>query len=86
MEAGKRLGHYEIIEPLGAGGMGEVYLAKDSRLHRKVAIKVLPSEFAGDPERLARFEQEARASAALNHPHIAAVFDVGVEDGTHYMV
>ncbi len=86
MEPGTRLGHYKIIEPLGAGGMGEVYLAKDSRLHRKVAIKVLPSEFAGDPERLARFEQEARASAALNHPHIAAVFDVGVEDGTHYMV
>ena len=81
MQAGTRLGHYEIIEPLGAGGMGEVYLAEDTRLGRKVAIKVLPAEFASDPERLARFEQEARASAALNHPHIAVVHDVGSEPG-----
>lgn len=89
---GKSLGPYTIIDKLGAGGMGEVYLAEDTRLGRKVAIKVLPEQFAGDPERLARFEQEARAAAALNHPHIAAVFDVGSaasEDGsgeTHYMV
>ena len=76
---GKTLGHYEILEPLGKGGMGEVYRGKDTRLGRKVAIKVLPAEFASDPERLARFEQEARAAAALNHLHIAAVFDVGVE-------
>ena len=74
---GKTLGHYEILEPLGAGGMGEVYLGKDTRLGRKVAIKVLPEEYASDPERLARFEQEARAAAALNHPHIAVVHDVG---------
>ncbi len=86
MEPGTRLGHYEITEQLGAGGMGEVYLAQDTRLGRKVAIKVLPAEFASDPERLARFEQEARAAAALNHPYIAAVHDVGVEDGTHFMV
>ncbi len=86
MEPGTRLGPYEITEQLGAGGMGEVYLAQDTRLGRKVAIKVLPAEFASDPERLARFEQEARAAAALNHPHIAAVFDVGTEDGTHFMV
>ncbi len=86
MEPGTKLGPYEITEQLGAGGMGEVYLAQDSRLGRKVAIKVLPAEFAADPERLARFEQEARAAAALNHPHIAAVFDVGTEDGTHFMV
>ncbi len=88
---GKTLGHYEILELLGAGGMGEVYLGEDTRLGRKVAIKVLPEEYASDPERLARFEQEARAAAALNHPHIAVVHDVGSEtsdDGTitHFMV
>ncbi len=96
MNAGDQLGPYKIIEQLGVGGMGEVYLGEDTRLGRKVAIKVLPAEFAGDPERLARFEQEARAAAALNHPHIAAVFDVGAEvvegrvagDGTttHFIV
>ena len=86
MDPGTKLGPYEITDQLGAGGMGEVYLAEDSRLGRKVAIKVLPAEFASDAERLARFEQEARAAAALNHPHIASVFDVGTEDGTHFMV
>ncbi|MGD8817840.1 MAG: serine/threonine protein kinase, partial [Acidobacteriota bacterium] len=69
---GRSLGPYDIIEALGAGGMGEVYLAEDTRLGRRVAVKVLPADFADDPERLARFEQEARAAAALNHPHIAA--------------
>ena len=88
---GKSLGPYKIIELLGAGGMGEVYLGEDTRLGRKVAIKVLPAEFASDPERLARFEQEARAAAALNHPHIAVVHDVGAEPGddgatTHFIV
>jgi len=86
METGHKLGPYEIREQIGKGGMGEVYLAQDTRLGRTVAIKVLPAEFAGDPERLARFEQEARAAAALNHPHIAAVYDVGHEDGIHFMV
>jgi serine/threonine-protein kinase len=83
---GTQLGPYEILEQLGAGGMGEVWLAQDTRLGRKVAIKILPEQFASDPERLARFEQEARAAAALNHPHIAAVYDVGHENGIHFMV
>ena len=77
MESGTRLGPYEIHEQLGAGGMGEVYLAQDTRLDRQVAVKVLPPQFAQEPDRLARFEREARAAAALNHPHIAAIFDVG---------
>lgn len=83
---GKSLGPYDILEPIGAGGMGEVYLALDTRLRRKVAIKVLPDDYAADPERLARFTLEARASAALNHVNIAAVYDVGEADGTHFMV
>ncbi len=78
---GTSLGPYKIIEQLGAGGMGEVYLGEDTRLGRKVAIKVLPEAFASDPERLARFEQEARAAAALNHPHLAVVHDVGSDAG-----
>jgi serine/threonine protein kinase len=89
---GKSLGPYRILEQLGKGGMGEVWLAEDTRLGRKVAVKVLPEAVAADPDRLSRFEQEARAAAALNHPNIAALHDVGVEtvegaDGpTHYMV
>ena len=88
---GDTLGPYKIIEKIGSGGMGDVYLGDDPRLGRKVAIKVLPAEFASDPERLARFEQEARAAAGLNHPHIAVVHDVGSEAGEsgetiHYIV
>src|SRR5205085_12006979 len=78
LSPGSRIGSYEIVSPIGAGGMGEVYRARDTKLHRDVAIKVLPDLFARDPERLARFEREARTLAALNHPHIAQVY--GVED------
>ncbi len=74
---GTRLGPYEVTSLLGAGGMGEVYRAKDTRLGRTVAIKILPPEFASDPERKRRFEQEARAVSALNHPNIGALYDVG---------
>jgi eukaryotic-like serine/threonine-protein kinase len=84
--AGTKLGPYEIVAPLGAGGMGEVYRARDSRLGREVAIKVLPSSLSGDPERLRRFEQEARAASALNHPNILSVYDVGTHNGAPYLV
>jgi eukaryotic-like serine/threonine-protein kinase len=84
--AGARLGPYEIVAPIGAGGMGEVYRARDTRLGRDVAIKVLPAEFAEDPERLRRFEQEARAVAALDHPNILAIHDVGTHEGAPYIV
>ena len=77
LAAGSRLGPYEIVTPLGAGGMGEVYRARDTRLHRDVALKVLPDAFAADPDRVRRFQQEARAVAALSHPHICQIFDVG---------
>jgi Tol biopolymer transport system component/predicted Ser/Thr protein kinase len=77
LSAGTKLGPYEILAPLGAGGMGEVYRARDTRLNRDVALKVLPDDFARDPARRQRFEQEARAVAALNHPNIVAVYDVG---------
>lgn len=84
--AGTELGPYEIVAPLGAGGMGEVYRARDPRLGREVAIKVVPESFASDPSRLRRFEQEARAVGALNHPNILSVHDTGVQNGTHYIV
>ena len=78
---GTRLGHYEIQTLIGTGGMGEVYMARDSRLHRDVAVKVLPDGFAGDTDRLRRFEQEARATGQLNHPNIVAIYDLGTSDG-----
>src|SRR3981081_101235 len=79
---GTRLGPYEILAPIGAGGMGEVCRAKDPRLGRDVAIKVLPASFSADPERLRRFEQEARAAGVLNHPNITAVYDIGTDTST----
>src|SRR5258706_7459359 len=82
---GSRFGVYEILGPLGAGGMGEVFRAKDPRLGREVAIKVLPQELAQDAERLRRFEQEARAASALNHPSIVTVYEVGSVDSTSYL-
>src|SRR6202171_6122641 len=84
--AGTRLGPYEILAPIGAGGMGEVYKARDERLKRDVAIKVLPVSFSADPDRLRRFEQEAQAAGALNHPNITAVYDSGSHDGAPYVV
>jgi hypothetical protein len=86
LSAGTRLGPYVIGAPLGAGGMGEVYRATDSRLGREVAIKVLPASFAAEAERLRRFEQEARAIGALNHANILAVYDIGTHDGAPYVV
>ncbi len=83
--AGTRFNHYEILSPLGAGGMGEVYLAEDSRLHRKVALKLLPEEFTRQAERVRRFEQEARAASALNHPNILTIFEIGETNGAHFI-
>ncbi|HEY2796749.1 MAG TPA: protein kinase [Thermoanaerobaculia bacterium] len=88
LAAGTRLGPYEILGPIGAGGMGEVYRAKDPRLAREVAIKVLPASFSQDSDRLRRFEQEAKAAGVLNHPNITAVYDIGTssDDGAPYVV
>ncbi len=85
LSLGTRLGSYEILSPLGAGGMGEVYRARHVKLEREAAIKVLPSEFASDPERLRRFEHEARAASALNHPAIVTIYDIDEHEGTHYI-
>src|SRR5689334_6273260 len=86
LTAGTTLGQYEIIEPLGAGGMGEVYRARDTRLKRDVAIKVLPDFLTYDRHRLQRFELEARAAAALNHPNILAVYQMGTHEDQQYLV
>lgn len=83
---GTRLGPYEILASLGAGGMGDVYRARGSRLGREVAVKVLPERFASSPHLRARFEREARAVSSLNHPHICTLHDVGREGGTDFLV
>ncbi len=86
LSAGTRLGPYEILAPLGAGGMGEVYRATDTKLGREVAIKVLPSEVTGDAQRLARFQREAHLLASLNHPNIAAIHGLEEADGKPFLV
>ncbi|HEY3123970.1 MAG TPA: serine/threonine-protein kinase, partial [Thermoanaerobaculia bacterium] len=86
LASGSHVGPYEILSPLGAGGMGEVYRARDTRLQREVAVKVLPASFSADPDRLRRFEQEAKAASALNHPNILTIHDVGTQDGAPYVV
>src|SRR5215469_6554091 len=86
LSLGDKLGPYEIFEPIGAGGMGQVYKARDTRLNRTVAIKVLPPEFASRPDWKQRFEREAQTIASLNHPHICTLHDVGQQDGIDYLV
>jgi serine/threonine protein kinase len=86
LPSGTKLGSYEIVSLLGAGGMGEVYRARDTRLGRDVALKILPQAFAREDDRLLRFERETRAVAALNHPNILAIYDVGQHDGTPFLV
>src|SRR6266571_973318 len=86
LSPGTKLGPHEIVAPLGAGGMGEVYRAHDSRLGRSVAIKVLPQHLSESPEVRARFEREARTISSLNHPHICTLHDVGQEGATDYLV
>src|SRR5262245_10335697 len=82
---GTRFDRYQIISPIGSGGMGEIYLAQDTRLNRKVAIKLLPERYTQDPERLRRFEQEAQAASALNHPNIITIFEIGEAGGRHFI-
>ena len=85
MNPGTRFGPYEILGPLGAGGMGEVYRARDPRLGREVAVKVLPEGLTGDPDRLRRFEKEARSTSALNHPNIVTIHEIGSVEGVSYI-
>src|ERR1700687_588430 len=86
LAVGTRLGPYEILAPIGAGGMGEGYRAKDTRLDRTVAIKVLPEHLSSKPQLRERFEREARAVSSLNHPHICTLHDVGQQDGVDFLV
>src|SRR5438552_8539182 len=86
LTSGAKLGPYEIVSPLGVGGMGEVYRARDTRQGRDVALKILPEIFSRDADRLHRFEQEARAVAALNHPNILGIHDIGQHDGSPFLV
>ena len=85
LTAGTHLGRYEIRSPIGAGGMGEVYLAHDAQLDRPVALKLLPADVTKDEDRLRRFQQEARATSALNHPNILTIYEIGEAEGTHFI-
>src|SRR5688572_20014925 len=86
LEKGERLGPYEILSGIGAGGMGEVYLATDTRLNRRVAVKILPQHWAANADMKQRFEREARTIAGLSHPHICTLHDVGHQEGTDFLV
>ena len=86
LSIGTKLGTYEIVAPIGAGGMGEVYRARDARLGRSIAIKILPGPFSDDGDQLRRFEREARSASALNHPNIITIHDIAEADGSHFIV
>src|SRR6266705_1527175 len=86
LSSGTKLGPYEIVAPLGTGRMGEVYRARDTRLERTVAIKILPAQFSTDPVRKQRFEREAKTISSLNHPNICTLHDIGHQDGMDYLV
>src|SRR6188508_1901292 len=85
LETGTKLGRYELRAKLGAGGMGEVYLAHDQALDRSIALKILPADLAGKKDRMERFVREAKAAAALNHPNIAHIYEIGECEGTHFI-
>jgi len=85
LSANATLSHYRIVSKIGAGGMGEVYLAQDTKLDRKVALKILPADLAANQDRMRRFVQEAKAAAALNHPNIAHIYEIGESDGTNFI-
>src|SRR5215470_11002565 len=86
LTAGSRVGPYDILSPLGAGGMGEVYRAKDTKLGRDVALKILPASFTSEPERVARFRREAQVLASLNHPHIGAIYGLEEANRTQFLI